>query len=47
MVSDVFLNFYFVKNHKIAIESTTTKLDKNKHTFGILRLLEIFWNMFH
>jgi hypothetical protein len=34
---DIFWNFYCVKNHKIAINSTTSKArEKNKHRFGIL-----------
>ncbi len=38
------LNFKLVKNHKIANDSITTKAkDKNKHRFGILKILEIFW----
>jgi hypothetical protein len=38
---DMFYNFYLVKNHKIAINSTTTKArEKNKHRFGNLRILE-------
>jgi hypothetical protein len=42
-VSDVFCNFYLLKNHKIADNSTTPKArEKNKHRFGILRTLEIF-----
>jgi hypothetical protein len=41
---DLFCNFYLVKNHKIAINSTTTKAGEkiNKHRFVILRILEIF-----
>ncbi len=42
-VSDMFSNFYLVKNHKIANNSTTTTArEKNKHRFGILRILGIF-----
>ncbi len=38
-----FCNFYFVKNHKIANNPATTEArEKNKHIFGILRILEIF-----
>ncbi len=40
---DTFCNFYLVKNHKIAKNSTATKARaKNKHRFGILRILEFF-----
>jgi hypothetical protein len=40
---DVFGYFYFVKNHKIAKNSTTTKArEKNKHRFRILRILQFF-----
>jgi hypothetical protein len=42
-VPDMFGNFYLVKNHKIAHNSTTTKAgEKNKYMFGILRILEMF-----
>jgi hypothetical protein len=42
-VPDMFCNFYFVKNHKIAKKSTTTKaIEKNYRRFGILRILELF-----
>ncbi len=42
-VSDMFCNFYLMKNHKIAINSTTAKArGKNKHLFGILGILEFF-----
>jgi hypothetical protein len=37
-VLDIFCNFYFVKNHKIANYSTATKDRKNKHRFGIFRI---------
>jgi len=38
---DMFYNFYLVKNHKNAINSTTTKVrEKNKHRFGILRFFK-------
>ncbi len=44
---DMFCNFYLVKNPKIAKNSTTTKArEKNKHRFGILRILEFFWCTF-
>jgi hypothetical protein len=40
---DMFCNFYFVKNNKIAKNPTTTKArEQNKHRFGILRILEKF-----
>ncbi len=40
-VRDMFGSFYLVKNHKIATNSTATKArEKNKHRFGILRILE-------
>jgi hypothetical protein len=40
---DMFWNFYIVKNHKIAKNSTTTKArEKIKHIFGHLIVLEIF-----
>jgi hypothetical protein len=40
---NIFCNFYSVKHHKTAKNSTTTKaIEKNKHRFGILRILEIF-----
>jgi len=45
-VPAMFCNFYLVKYHKFAKNSTTTKFrDKNKHSFGILRILEKFWCM--
>jgi hypothetical protein len=34
LVSDIFYNFYVVKNHKIAYNSATTEAIKNKHIFG-------------
>jgi hypothetical protein len=42
MFLDMFCNFYSVKNHKIAKNSTTTKAREKKHRFGILGILEIF-----
>jgi hypothetical protein len=40
---DMFCNFYLLKNHKIAKNSTTTKArEKNKHRLGIIRIFEIF-----
>jgi hypothetical protein len=43
LVKDMFCNFYYVKNHKIAYNSATTEArEKNKHIFGILRILEFF-----
>jgi hypothetical protein len=44
-VSDMFRNFYQVKNLKITKNSTTIKAREkvsNKHRFGILRILGIF-----
>jgi hypothetical protein len=41
-VSYMFYNFYLMKNHKIAHNSTTTTARKTKHKFGILKILEIF-----
>jgi hypothetical protein len=43
-VTDMFWDFYLVKNHKIAKKnSTVTKArEKNEHRFGILRILDIF-----
>jgi hypothetical protein len=42
-VPDMFCNFYLVKSHKIANNSATTEArGKNKHRFGILRILETF-----
>jgi hypothetical protein len=41
-VPDMFFNFYFGKNYKIGNNSTTNKdIEKNKHRFGILIILEI------
>ncbi len=41
VVSNMFCNFYFMKNHKIAKNSTTTTgTEKNKHKFGIFIILE-------
>jgi hypothetical protein len=38
-VSDMFCNFYLVKNHKIANNPASTEArEKNKHIFGILRI---------
>ncbi len=43
LVPDMFCNFYFAKNQKIANSSATTEArEKNKHRFGILRILEKF-----
>jgi hypothetical protein len=42
-VSDMFSNFYLGENPKIVNNSTTAKeIEKNKHRFGILRILEKF-----
>ncbi len=39
---DMFRNFYFVKNQKIANNSATTEArEKNKHRSGILRIIGI------
>jgi hypothetical protein len=43
---DLFCNFYLVKNHQIAKNSTTTKAREEKHRFGIRRILEHFLCMF-
>jgi hypothetical protein len=40
--TDMFSNFYLVKNYKIAKNSTTTEAREKNHSFGILRDLEIF-----
>jgi hypothetical protein len=41
VVSNMFCNFYFMKNNKIAKNSTTTNgTEKNNHRFGIFRILE-------
>ncbi len=46
-VSDMFCNFYSVKNNKTANNLTITKAwEKNKHRFGITKILGIFWCMF-
>jgi len=43
LVPDMFCNFNLVKNHKIANNSATTEAgEKNKHIFGILKILEKF-----
>ncbi len=39
-VLDIFCNFYLVKNHKIANDSTTAQARGNVHRFRILRNLE-------
>jgi hypothetical protein len=39
-VPDIFCNFYFMKNHKIADNSTITEAGKEtRHKFGIDRIL--------
>jgi hypothetical protein len=41
-VPDMFCNFYLIKNHEMAKHSTTAKArEKNKHRFGIRRILDI------
>jgi hypothetical protein len=45
-VPEMFCNFYFVKNHKIAYNSTTTKAREKKQRCGILRMSGIFSYMF-
>jgi hypothetical protein len=40
LMTDVFCNFYLVKNHKIANNSATTKLEKKISTY--LESLEFF-----
>jgi hypothetical protein len=42
-VPDMLSNFYLVKNNKTAHNSATTE---NKHRFGMLKVLEIFWTVF-
>ncbi len=38
-VTDMFCNFYLVKNHKIAKKTQQLlQLEKNNHIFGILRI---------
>jgi hypothetical protein len=47
LVPDFFRNFYLVKNHKIANNSTGIKArEKYMHIFGIITALENFWCMF-
>jgi hypothetical protein len=42
-VPDMFSIFHLVKSHKIANNSATAKArEKNRHRFGILRIIEIF-----
>ncbi len=42
-VSDMFCNFYLLKNHKIADNSIITEArQKNKHRFGILRIFFMY-----
>jgi hypothetical protein len=45
----MFCKFYLVINHKIADKPKTAKAigEKNKHRFGIVRILLIFWHIFH
>jgi len=46
-VPNMFRNFYLVKSHIIANNSATTEpREKNKHRFGILRILKLFKCMF-
>jgi hypothetical protein len=42
-VSDMFSNFYSVKNHKIADYSMAAKARKNKDRFGIIKILEFLY----
>jgi hypothetical protein len=43
LVPDMFCKFYLVKNNKITKNSTTAKdREKNKETFRILQILQIF-----
>ena len=43
-VRDMLRNFYLVKSHNIAIDSTTTEArEKNKHRFGIFRIFDNVW----
>jgi hypothetical protein len=44
-VLDMFCNFYLMKNHKIANNSTTIKArEKNKQRYGMNVILEILMN---
>ncbi len=40
-VTDIFCEFYLVKNCKIIYNLSTTELRKNKHRFGIFEIFEI------
>jgi hypothetical protein len=40
--SQMFCNFYFMKNNKIAKNSMTNRARKKLHRFGFLRILEKF-----
>jgi hypothetical protein len=40
LVPDMSYYFYLIKNHHIANNYTTTKLDKKGHILGILTILE-------
>jgi hypothetical protein len=41
-VPDIFSDFYFVRNHKIAINSETIEAEeKNKHRFVIILIKKI------
>ncbi len=41
-VQDIFCGFYLVKNNKVANNSVTTKAEKNKHRFRIIRIFKYF-----
>ncbi len=46
-VTNMFCNFYLVKIHKIANNSTTIKArEKNKYRFGILRNFDVYLTKF-
>ncbi len=42
LVPDMFCDFYLVKYCKIDNSTATNKARKNKHIFGILRILDFF-----
>ncbi len=46
-VPDMFCNFYFVKDYKISINSKPVKLEKNKHRYRNLGIIEFLIVGFH
>jgi hypothetical protein len=46
-VPDMFYNFYLVKLTELTITQQQQKVEKNKHGFRILRILEILLCMFN